>query len=206
MSAVKTKIFSSFDDIESSLLHEFKKEVFYFTGEHLKNFNFWQQYFNLFFIYHYDIGEGKTLAVKRELEKASAALFSPSLFSKLKGENFFTNEKMILSEDDENSLNWYKERDFILSFFHEREGHTHFVESRSSLLMPVSSLGFFKKLKGVLTDQSYFSSVTYVLFLVSILMMKKERFSGSKLYDPYQFEEIEKLHLYYEKFAKILIS
>ena len=121
MSAVKTRIYSSFDDIESALLHEFKKEAFYFTGEDLKNFNFWQQYFNLFFIYHYNTGEGKTLADKRELEKASIMLFSPSLFSRMKGEDFFTGEKVVLSEDDENSLTWYKERDFILSFFHSRD-------------------------------------------------------------------------------------
>ncbi|HPG34910.1 MAG TPA: hypothetical protein PLW78_08760 [bacterium] len=205
MSAVKTRIYSSFDEAEAALLHEFKKEAFYFTGEDLKNFNFWQQYFNLFFIYHYDIGEGKTLAEKRELEKASVMLFSPSLFSRLKGEDLFTGEKLVLSEDEENSLTWYKEKEFILSFFHQREDGIHFVESRSALLMHVKAAGFFKKLKKALDEGSYFPSANYILFLLSILMMKKERFASSKLYDPYQFEEIEKLHLYYEKFAKLLI-
>ncbi|HSW61547.1 MAG TPA: hypothetical protein VLJ60_12165, partial [bacterium] len=204
MSSVKTRIYSSFDETEAALLHEFKKESFYFTGEDLKNFNFWQQYFNLFFIYHYDIGEGKTLAVKRELEKAGVRLFFPSLFSKLKGEDFFSGDKIVLSEDEENSLTWYKERDFILSFFHSRDDGIHFVESRSTLLIPLRAAGFFKKLKKVMSDGNYFPSVNYMLFLVSILMMKKERFASSKLYDPFQFEEIEKLHLYYEKFAKFL--
>ena len=51
MSAVKTRIYSSFDDFESAALQDFKKECFYFTGEDLKNHNFWQQFFNLFFIY-----------------------------------------------------------------------------------------------------------------------------------------------------------
>lgn len=205
MSAVKTRIYSSFDESEAALLHEFKKEAFYFTGEDLKNFNFWQQYFNLFFIYHYDIGGGNTLAQKRELEKATVKLFSPSLFSRLKGEDLFTGEKFVLSGDEENSLTWYKERDFILSFFHQRDDGIHFVESRSALLMPVKATGFFKKLKKALDEGGYFPSANYILFLLSILMMKKERFASSKLYNPYQFEEIEKLHLYYEKFAKLLI-
>jgi len=205
MSAVKTRIYSSFDEEEAKLLHEFKKECFYFTGEDLKNYNFWQQYFNLFFIYHYDLGKGLTLSHKRELEKASIMLYSPSLFSRLKGENLFTGEKLVLSEDEENSLTWYKEKEFILSFFHEREDGIHFVESRSSLLMPSKAAGFFKKLKAALNDLSYFPSATYLLLLLSILMMKKERFQSSKLYDPYQFEEIEKLHMYYEKFSQFFI-
>ncbi|MGI6395345.1 MAG: hypothetical protein ACOX2F_11575 [bacterium] len=206
MSAVKTKVYSSFDETEAALLHEFKKEAFYFTGEDLKNFNFWQQYFNLFFIYHYDIGENKTLAVKRELESAHIKLFSPSIFSKTKGENFFTGEKLILSEDESNSLSWYKEREFVLSFFYKKEGKINFVESRSTLLMPMQAASFFKKLKKALNEEKYFPTTVYLLFLISILMMKKERFASSKLYDPYRFEEIEKLHLYYEKFAKLLIS
>ena len=144
MSAVKTRIYSSFDDLESAALQDFKKECFYFTGEDVKNHDFWQQFFNLFFIYHFDTGNKTTLADKRELEKARIMLFSPSLFSRLKGEDFFTGEKLNLSEDEENSLTWYKERDFILSFFHEKDDGIHFVESRSSLLIPMKASSFFK--------------------------------------------------------------
>ena len=205
MESLKTKIYSSFDAQESALLHDLKKEAFHFTGEDVKNFNFWQQYFNLFFIYHYDLGEGKTLAVKRDLEKAAVRLFCPSLFSRLKGEDLFTGEKLVLSSDEENSLTWYKERDHILSFFHDRADGIHFVESRSSILIPLKSGDFFKKLKLLMNDGQITQSVSYALFLVSILMLKKERFSSSKLYDPYQVSEIEKLHLYYEKFSKFLI-
>ncbi|HRZ79983.1 MAG TPA: hypothetical protein P5044_08250, partial [bacterium] len=175
MESLKTKIYSSFDAQESALLHDLKKEAFHFTGEDVKNFNFWQQYFNLFFIYHYDLGEGKTLAVKRDLEKAAVRLFCPSLFSRLKGEDLFTGEKLVLSSDEENSLTWYKERDHILSFFHDRVDGIHFVESRSSILIPLKSGDFFKKLKLLMNDGQITQSVSYALFLVSILMLKKER-------------------------------
>ena len=205
MSAVKTRIYSSFDDFESATLQDFKKECFYFTGEDLKNHDFWQQFFNLFFIYHFDIGNKTTLADKRELEKARIMLFSPSLFSRLKGEDFFTGEKVNLSEDEENSLTWYRERDFILSFFHEKEDGIHFVESRSSLLIPMKASSFFKQLKNLMTAKNYFPSNNYLQLLIAILMLKKERFASSKLYNPYQVEEIEKLHLYYNKFADFII-
>ena len=205
MSAVKTRIYSSFDDFESTALQDFKKECFYFTGEDLKNHDFWQQFFNLFFIYHFDIGNKTTLADKRELEKARIMLFSPSLFSRLKGEDFFTGEKVNLSEDEENSLTWYRERDFILSFFHEKDDGIHFVESRSSLLIPMKASSFFKQLKTLMSEKNYFPSNNYLLLLIAILMLKKERFASSKLYNPYQIEEIEKLHLYYNKFADFII-
>ncbi len=206
MSAVKTKVYSSFDGVEAEMLHEFKKEAFYFTGEELSNFNFWQQFLNLFFIYHYDTGNGETPAVKRNLEPAEIKLFVPSVFSKIKGEDFFSADKMILAEDEENTFTWYKEKDCILSFFHDREDGFHFVESQSALLISKKHTGFFKKLKNALYEQNMFVSKSYLLFLLSLLLIKKERFSSSKLYDPFQFEEIEKLHLYYEnKFAKCII-
>jgi len=205
MSAVKTRVYSSFDETEATLLHDFKKEVFYFTGEDLKNHDFWQQFYNLFFIYHYDIGEGITLSQKRELEPGSIRLFSPSVFSRMKGEDLFTGDKLSLSEDEENSLSWYKEKQFILSFFHTKDEEIRFVESQSSLLLPMNAGSFLKKVKKALENEGYFASVNYTLFLLSVLMVKKERFSSSKLYDPFQFEEMEKLHLYYEKFAKFII-
>ena len=205
MSAVKTRVYSSFDETEAALLHDFKKEVLYFTGEDLKNHNFWQQFYNLFFIYHYDIGDGITLSKKRELEPASIRLFAPSVFSRMKGEDLFTGEKMVFSEDEENSLSWYKEKQFILSFFHAKDEEIRFVESQSSLLLPMSAGTFLRKVKKSIENENYFPSVNYTLFLLSVLMVKKERFSSSKLYDPFQFEEMEKLHLYYEKFAKFII-
>ena len=205
MSAVKTKVYSSFDETEAMLLHDFKKEVFYFTGEDLKNHNFWQQFYNLFFIYHYDIGDGVTLSQKRELEPASIKLFSPSVFSRMKGEDLFTGDRMMFSEDEENSLSWYKEKQYILSFFHSSGEEIRFVESQSSLLLPMRAGTFLKNVKKSIENESFFSSVNYTLFLLSVLMVKKERFSSSKLYDPFQFEEMEKLHLYYEKFAKLII-
>lgn len=205
MSAVKTRIYSSFDDFESAALQDFKKECFYFTGEDVKNHDFWQQFFNLFFIYHFDTGGGTTLADKRGLDKARIMLFSPSLFSRLKGEDFFNEEKLNLSEDEENSLTWYKERDFILSYFHEKEDGIHFVESRSSLLIPQKAASFFKKLRTLMNEKNYFPSKNYLHLLIAILMLKKERFASSKLYNPYQVEEIEKLHLYYNKFADFII-
>ena len=146
-----------------------------------------------------------TLADKRELEKARIMLFSPSLFSRLKGEDFFTEEKINLSEDEENSLTWYRERDFILSYFHEKEDGIHFVESRTSLLIPQKAASFFKKLRTLMNEKHYFPSNNYLQLLIAILMLKKERFASSKLYNPYQIEEIEKLHLYYNKFADFII-
>lgn len=206
MSAIKTKVYSSFDEVEAGLLHDFKKEAFYFTGEELQNYNFWQQFLNLFFIYHYNVGNGQTPAVKRELEPAGIRFFVPSVFSKFKGESFFSGDKMMLAEDEENSFSWYKDKECILSFFHEREDGYHFVESQSSLLLSRNNMGFFKKLRTAHKEENIFHSNPYLLFLISMLMIKKERFSSSKLYDPFKFEEIEKLNLYYEtKFSDIII-
>ena len=206
MSAIKTRIYSSFDEVEAGMLHDFKKEAFYFTGEELQNYNFWQQFLNLFFIYHYNTGDGRTLAEKRELEPAAVRFFVPAVFSKLKGEDFFSGDKMLLAEDEENTLSWYKDKDCILSFFHEREDGFHFVESYSSILISRNALTFFKKLKNAYNEKNMFRSERYLLFLISLLMIKKERFSSSKLYDPFKIEEIEKLHLYYEnKFADIIV-
>jgi len=206
MSAVKTKVYSSFDEVEGGLLHDFKKESFYFTGEELNNYSFWQQFLNLFFIYHFNLGNGETLAIRRGLDPAEIRFFVPSVFAKLKGEDFFSGEKMMLAEDEENTLSWYKDKECILSFFHSRDDGCHFVESQSSLLISKSNLAFFKKLKTAFTEQGMFKSKPYLLFLISLLMIKKERFASSKLYDPFKFEEIEKLHLYYEKkFADIII-
>jgi hypothetical protein len=206
MSAIKTKVYSSFNEAEAGMLHDFKKEAFYFTGEELQNYGFWQQFLNLFFIYHYNIGNGKTPADIRELEPASIRFFVPSVFSKYKGEDFFIEEKMVLAEDEENTLSWYKDKEYILSFFHEKEDGCHFVESQSSLLISKSGMGFFKILKNMFKQQEMFFSHPYLLFLLTLLMIKKERFSSSKLYDPFKIEEIEKLHLHYEsKFAQIII-
>ena len=101
----------------------------------------------MFFIYHYDIGDGITLSEKRELEPGSIRLFSPSVFSRMKGEDFFTGEKLSLSEDEESSLSWYKEKQFILSIFHTEDEKIRFVESHSSLLLPMNAGSFLKKVK-----------------------------------------------------------
>ena len=56
-----------------------------------------------------------------------------------------------------------------------------------------------------MNEKNYFPSKNYLQLLIAILMLKKERFASSKLYNPYQIEEIEKLHLYYNKFADFII-
>jgi len=201
MTDLKTVVFSSFNEQEKILLKEFKREVFYFVGEDLDNIDFWQNYFNLFFIYHYDLGDGITFAARRDLFPARAILFFPSVFSKLKGTDFFTDEKIIFGEE----VTWYKEREFILSFFDNKESNIKFVESRISLIISIDHAVFLKKIKKIHAKNSYYKSNIYLLFLISMLILKKERFATSKLYNPYTEEELEKLSLYYEKFGDKLI-
>ena len=207
MVPVKTRIFSSFSKEEGELLQHFKKEVFYFVGEDISNFNFWQQYFNLFFIYHYNLGNNETFAKKHKLEPGGLKLYTPSRFARMKGEAFFTEEKYHFGEDEEDSLTWYKDRELILSFFNHDGEEIQFVESRTSLLISMKHLSFFKKIKKMYEKGSFFNSHIHILFLISLLLLKKERYSSSKLYDPFVIEEIEKLNLYYEeKFAEQFID
>lgn len=206
MPAVRTMVYSSFTHEEEKKLKEFKKEAFYFVGEDISNFNFWTQFFNIFFIYHYDMGDKKTVAMNRELEPAVIMLYFPSLFSKMKGEEFFTGEKLVLQGDEETNLNWFKKRELILSLFSRKEdGTIHFAEAMSTVVISLEHLDSLKKLKKFVESENRFHSNTYLLFLISLMMLKKERYASSKIFNPFTSEELMKIHLYYEKFAELFI-
>ncbi len=206
MCDLKTVLFSTFSHEEEKLLREFKKETFFFVGESVGNYEFWQQFFNLFFIYHYDLGDGSTVSQRRDMEPARILLFSPSRFARMKGESYFTDEKLQFDEDEETSLTWYRDRELILSFFTKSESRIRFVESRTSLLISTDRVKFLKKIKKMFREGDQFPSHTYLLYLLSLLLLKKERYGKAHLYEPFSVEEIEKTHLYYEKFASKLID
>lgn len=200
----ETFIFSSLTEEEALLLKDFKHEIFYYVGDKLENYNFWQQFFNLFFLYHYDNGNNETPAKRLGLEPAKIVLFYPSLFSRLKGENYFTEEKLSFDENEENSMTWFKEREMILGVFTIHDNFLSLVEGRNSLVIQMNDMAFFKKLKKEFKEKSLYSH-TYLMFLLSLLLLKKERFAASKLYNPFTTEELEKTHHQYEKFASKFI-
>ena len=109
MTDLKTVIFSSFNEQESEALKLFKREAFYHVGEDIDNYDFWQQFYNLFFVYHFDIENGETFSSRRSLNESKVHLFVPSRFARLKGTDFFSEEKLHIEEE----VTWYKEREMI---------------------------------------------------------------------------------------------
>ncbi len=200
----ETFIFSSLTEAEALLLKEFKHDIFYYVGDKLENYNFWQQFFNLFFLYHYDSGNSETTASRLHLEPAKIFLFYPSLFSRLRGENYFTEEKFSFDEKEELSMTWFKEREMILGVFTIKESSISLLEGRNSLVVQMNDMTFFKKLKKEFKEKGEYSH-TYLMFLLSVLLLKKERFAASKLYNSFTTEELEKTHHQYEKFASKFI-
>jgi len=200
------KITAALDSPESEALQNFKRECFYLSGGNIKNHDFWQQFFNMFFITHYAFENGETLARKRGLADSRIRLYSPSIFHSTSGKDFFTEEKFQLVSEEEHALSWYGGHDFILSFFHADGEKLSFTDLQSSLLITSKASSFFKTLKKELNENSAFGSNTsYLLLLIAILMLKKECFSDLKLYNPYQMSEIEKLDNHYKKFAPNII-
>ncbi|MBO4441781.1 hypothetical protein J5834_06650 [bacterium] len=202
----QSEITAALDSSEREALQNFKKECFYLSGGNIKNHDFWQQFFNMFFIRHYAVENGETPAKKRGLADSRIRLFAPSFFTATTGKDFFTDEKLQLVSEEEHGLSWYGGHDFILSFFHADGQDLSFTDVQSSLLISSKASSFFKMLKKELSEKSAFGSNTsYLLMLIAILMLKKECFSDLKLYNPYQMTEIEKLDNYYKKFASNII-
>ncbi len=205
MTNIRTVIFSSFSPEDEAQLIAFKKEVFHFVGEDFENYERWQLFFNHFFIYHVKTATGATLAQKHDLEAARIALYTPSFFARLKGEDMFSGAKLILDDDEENSLTWYKERELILSIFHVSGEKVRMVDSRFTFVLSLDHADFFKKLKKYRAETGEYQKDGYLLFLIALLMLKKDRFAKSKLYTPFTMEEVQKTHLYYQKFADLII-
>jgi len=206
MDASQGEITALLDSSESEALQNFKKECFYLSGGNIRNHDFWQQFFNMFFITHYAFENGETLAKKRGLADSKIRLYSPSIFHSTSGKDFFTEEKFQLVSEEDLTLSWYNGNDFILSFFQADGEKLSFTDVQTSLLISNKATSFFKALRKELNTRSAFGSNTsYLLLLIAILMLKKECFSDLKLYNPYQISEIEKLDSHYKKFASIII-
>ncbi|HSA32905.1 MAG TPA: hypothetical protein P5077_04175 [bacterium] len=201
-SSQNTMVFSSLSAEEERQLLEFQKESFYFTGEDFANFKRWQEFYNLFFLYHVRSGDGETtVAQRRSMEPARLMLYSPSLFDRFKGTDLFSAQKLVFDENEARDLHWFKEREMILSVFAFEGERIRFVHEKASFVIELRHKGFFKKLGKLIAATPAFQNHIYLLFLISVLLLKKDRFASSKLFDPFRAEELEKAHLYYQKLA-----
>lgn len=202
-----TAVFSSLSREEESQLLAFKKEAFYSTGEDFENFNRWQEFLNLFFIYHVRSGDGQTtLARRRELPSAQILLYTPSFFNRMKGTDYFSESPLAFDDEARDDLGWFDRRELILSIFDRKEDQIHFVQAKASFVVSLKHLSFFQKVKKLADATPAYQNGPYLLFLISILLLKKDRFASSKLFDPFRIEELEKAHLYYQKFADTIVS
>jgi len=205
-SSQNTIVLSALSSDEEARLRAFKKEAFYFTGDDFVTFNRWQEFFNLFFLYHViSADDGSTAAARRSLEKASVMLYTPSLFNRYKGFDWFSRTPLLLEEDLPGDLAWFDRREMILSLFHCNEGIARLVQSKASFVIPLRHKRFFKKVRERAAEIPAYRKTSYLLFLISILLLKKDRFSEAKLFDPFSIEELEKTNQYYQKLADIIV-
>ncbi len=201
-----TVVLSALSSDEESRLRAFKKEAFYFTGEDFATFNRWQEFFNLFFLYHVVSAEdGSTAAARRSLEPAKAMLYTPSLFNRYKGFDWFSEEAMLLEEDIPGDLAWFDRREMILSLFHHEDQKARLVQTKASFVIPLRNKKFFKELRAAAETTPAYRRTPYLLFLVSVLLLKKDRFAEAKLFDPFRLEELERTHQYYQKLENIIV-
>ncbi len=201
-----TIVLSALSADEESRLRAFKKEAFYFTGEEFENFNRWQEFFNLFFIYHVVSAEdGTTAAARRSLDKAAILLYIPSFLNRYKGFDWLSEETMLLEEEIPGDLAWFDRREMILSLFHRDGNKARLVQSKASFVIALRHKKFFKQLRTIATETPAYQKKSYLLFLIAILLLQKDRFSAAKLFDPFRIEELEKTHRYYQKIFDIIV-
>jgi len=201
-----TVVLSSLLPDEERRLRAFKKEAFYFTGEDFPNFNRWQEFFNLFFLYHIISGDdGSTVAARRTLDPAVIGLYIPSLLNRYKGYDWLSETPLRLIEDTPGDLAWFDRREMILSLFHTEDGKTWLVQSKASFVIPLRYRGFFKKVREISGKTPAYQKPSYLLFLVAILLLKKDRFSSAKLYDSLRLEELDAMHRHYHSFADLIV-
>ncbi|MCK5808463.1 hypothetical protein KAH37_05735 [bacterium] len=206
MEELRTQVFSTFSEEEEAHLKKFKEEIFYIVGRHIPDALFWQELFNLLFIYHYDLGGGETFATRRDMRPAELMIYSPSLFFLRRGVLFPTGEKVHWKSDEDESVSWYSGRDYLLSFFY-REGDTiSLVDSKIAEMFERKHSKFLSKINLLMKSDNFSEMKSIeVLFLMALLLLKKDRYQDSPLYDSFKIEEFEKLQLYYAKLSKHLI-
>ncbi len=201
-----TVVLSALSADEEARLRTFKKEAFYFTGEDFANFNRWQEFFNLFFLYHLvSADDGSTAAARRSLDKATILLYTPSFFNRYRGLDWLSEEPMLLEEDVPGDLSWFDRREMILSLFHRDGDKARLVQSKASFVVALRHKKFFKHIRTTAADNPAYQKAPYLLFLISILLLKKDRFSEAKLFDPFRIEELEKTHQYYQKLFDAIV-
>ncbi len=203
---LRTQVFSTFSDDEKEALKQFKTDVFYIVGAHVPDAVFWQEFFNLFFIYHIRLEDGKSFAQRRNMKPARLALYTPSLFFLHRGTLFPSGERIVWDvEDEDGSSAWYSGRDYLLSFFYQEDNAISLVNSKIAQMFSRKHSKFLRTIKKLVNADSAPLSDIAVLFLVALLLLKKDRYQESPLYDPFRVEEFEKLRLHYAELIKRLI-
>ena len=193
-----SELYKNFSETEKKLLLDFKDEAFYFVGKDIKDYDFWQQFLNLFFVFHYVKEDKKTVAEKYNIKSAKMFLYAPSRFSLFKGFDFFSEQKLSFKQEELHLLEWFQEKEFVFSFFYEEENKISFVEIQTSFLITMEHSKFLKKIKKLNKNGKY--SREFIFFILIVLFLKKERYEPAKLYSPFVIDEFEKVAQKYTNF------
>ncbi len=202
MSFSLPSLYQSFSQHEKEVFDEFREKSAFFLGRKINSSDFWREFVSMFFLFHYNSGNEQTVFDRRNMDGGEADLYLPSLFSRYRGSFFLSGEKVCLTNETRKDLTWIKKRIPVLSFFNHSEDGISFIEPTVSLIVPFEGVKFFKKTcRKLRKKESGPLNRPYVLYVITILLLKREVYAPAKKYNPFSLEEFMKIYTHYEDIA-----